>query len=239
VSAPRTPVIAGLSGGAGTSTLAAALHARDGGRRVAAADVLVCRSTEGALRDAAALSGRTEGPPPVLAVTLGTATPTRGLAARLRALEPRFAAVVLLPHVSRWRGLVGCHAEAATVLAAPHLPRPLRVYAAAVRLVAAAVVATGRLDRAAPPVVPGPRNLELWRDLRPVQRAATIRPVLLAAPRPVVPVPVAGHRPAAPAPLRAVHRADTALPELDDDALDDDALEAGCPPPVVAARRAG
>jgi hypothetical protein len=209
VNRPRPPVVVGLTGDAGAGTLAAALHARDGGRirgSAAAADVLVCRSAEAPLRHAAALALPASGPRPVLAVTRDAATRVTGpVAAWLRALEPRFGAVVELPHVVRWHGAADAGGEAALVLAhsVEHLPRPLRAYAVALRLLVTAVAGSGLLDRPAPPVVSGPRTVELWRGLGSVERAVPLRPVLLAAPEPRVPV-----RPRAIAPgLRITERA--------------------------------
>ncbi len=201
---PRTPVIAGLTGGAGTSTLAAALHASDNGRASGTADVLVCRSAEASLRHAAALPGAPPGPRPVLAVILDAAVPAPdALAARLRGLESRFGAVVLVPHVARWHGLSGPCADAAAVLAQPveHLPLPLQPYAAAMRLLVAAMVRSGQLGRSAPPTVSRPRTVQLWHGLQPVERGVSLRS------------PRAGTVSAIPT-LR--------VPEPDDDALEAD-----------------
>ncbi|NMI00897.1 hypothetical protein [Pseudonocardia acidicola] len=152
----RAPVVAGVAGGVGTTTVAVALRAHDAGRVVdTRVDVLVCRCTGNSLHRAARLADRLagHGPRPVLAVTADGAVPTRGpLHARLRMIEPQFAAVVVLPHVGRWRELADPLAEAAGLLAqaAGDLPRPLRNYAAALRRLATSVAATGRLSHGAP-----------------------------------------------------------------------------------------
>jgi hypothetical protein len=237
VSPLRPPVIAGLTGDAGTSTLAAALHASDAGRVDGAADVLVCRSTEAPLQEAAAVAcAPPGGQQPVLAVTLLAAAPERGaMAARLRALESRFHAVVVLPHVGRWHDLADSRVEAATVLAQPveHLARPLRAYAAALRHLVAAVVGSGQLDRPVPPPVTRPRAVELWRGLRPVERSVPLRPILLARPAPAVLLPVAGRR-RPDQPCGAPPRLRPHDPEPDDETLEADPAQA-----TAAAGRAG
>ena len=83
MTAVRRPVIAGVTHGSGTSTLAAALHTIDGGLlapgTAGEADVLVCRSDEQSLRQAAALACAPSGPRPVLVlagIAPGIPTPT-------------------------------------------------------------------------------------------------------------------------------------------------------------------
>ena len=157
----RPPSVAGVAGGVGTTTLAVALRARDEGRAgVAAADILACRATVDSLRRATAVldrADRTPGPAPVLAVTLGGARIPRGqLQARLDRLEAATSGVVVLPHVAAWALAADPLAEAADLLLDPdrQLPRPLRAYAAALRELAAAVAASGRLARAGRPRAP-------------------------------------------------------------------------------------
>ena len=153
----RRPIVAGLTPGAGTSTLAAALHGHDGGTlhgRPDRLDVLVCRCDERSLWRVGALA--TEATRPVLALALDPAG--RGLAGydpALRArLGARFGGVVVLPGVPRWRDR-DARAEAAVVLGKPGhtLSRPLRTYAAALRQLTAALLGTGALNRATAPLV--------------------------------------------------------------------------------------
>lgn len=239
---PRRPVVAGLAPGVGTSTLAAALHAYDGGvvdcgvrdgglhdrragTRSGGADVVVCRLDEETLRHAALVVPTRPGAVPVLAVTCCDARPVP--TARLRAATSRFAAVVLLPDVPRWRGLTDPVAEAAVVLgqAPTHLPRALRQYAAALRQLVEAVIASDRLTRPAPSAVALPRAVAPRRAPQPVQRLQPVHPVLVAAaPRFVLP------------PVTALRAA--ALPEPDDDELEA-GLDAGPTPCAVASGRAG
>jgi hypothetical protein len=154
VTGMRPPVVGGAAGGVGTTTLALALRGRDGGLP-GGADVLVCRATVDSLSRAAAVLERAgSGARPVLAVTLDGARLPRGpVRARLRALEPQASAVVLLPHVRTWRTADDPSAQAATLLIEPveRVPWPLRAFATAVHDVAAAVVASGRLQTAPPP----------------------------------------------------------------------------------------
>ncbi|HLU57292.1 MAG TPA: hypothetical protein VKZ81_17700 [Pseudonocardia sp.] len=147
----RPPVVTGVTRGAGTSTLAAALHAVDGGvlgpGDAAAADVLVCGADEPSLRRAAALAPQTAGPRPVLVLT-GAARPARTVPAG------RFGAVLALPRLRRWVG-GDARAEAAAVLAYPpeRLPPDVRAYAAALHRIVSALLASGQLQRATPPAV--------------------------------------------------------------------------------------
>ena len=153
VTAMRAPVVAGVGGGVGTTTVAAALRGHDAGRVTAGwPDILVCRGTLDSLSRAAAVL-ETADPEafPVLAVTLDAARTTRRpIRAHLELLEPDLGALVVLPYVRRWATLGDPVAEAAHLLAAPadRLPRPLRMYAAALRELVEAVTASGRLDAA-------------------------------------------------------------------------------------------
>ena len=152
----RPPVIAGVGGGVGTTTVAVALRGSDESRGADTADILVCRGTLDSLRRAAAVLDRLgAGPRPVLAVTLdGTRVPRGPLRARLQLLEPAVSAVVLLPHVGGWRTVADPLPEVARLLVDPadRVPRPLRRYTAALRELADAVAASGRLQAPPSPV---------------------------------------------------------------------------------------
>ncbi len=153
----RVPVVAGVGGGVGTTTVAVGLRGHDGGRLAGPRpgglpDIVVCRGTLDSVRRVAdVLDGAGPEAPPVLAVTLVGRAVRGPLRARLDLLEPETAALVLLPHVRRWCTLPDPLAEAAHVLVEPaaQLPRPLRAYAAALRELVAAVAASGRLGRVA------------------------------------------------------------------------------------------
>jgi hypothetical protein len=165
MSAVRRPVITGVTRGSGTSTLAAALHTIDGGLlapgSAGEADVLVCRSDEQSLRQAAALACAPSGPRPVLVLAgIARGIPTPAVPAG------QFGAVVVLPHVRRW--FAGdARAEAAAVLAYPpeRLPADVRAYAAALHRIVSALVGTGQLQRVVPPLVSRPVTAALWRGL--------------------------------------------------------------------------
>ena len=178
MTAVRRPVITGVTRGSGTSTLAAALHTIDGGLlapgTAGEADVLVCRSDEQSLRQAAVLACAPSGPRPVLVlagIAPGIPTPA--------APPGRFGAVVALPHVRRW--FAGdAREEAAAVLAYPpeRLPPDVRGYAAALHRIVSALVGSGQLQRGVPPLVSRPTAAAVWRGLRPIDVPAPANPAL-------------------------------------------------------------
>ncbi|MCE0767467.1 hypothetical protein LWC35_31905 [Pseudonocardia kujensis] len=179
----RPPSVAGVSGGVGTTTLALALHGRDGGTGAGIdADIVVCRSSAESLDRAVRIADLFDptAAPPVLAVSVDGAE--RRHPERLDELGPGWAAVVLVPHVGRWRGIVDPYREAAGLLGTPRdrLPRALRPYLDAVTRLARAVADSGRLGRPAPAT----------RSLAPLPSGPTTFP-RPDAPRPDAPVPLA------------------------------------------------
>ncbi|WP_433505663.1 hypothetical protein ACQP04_03670 [Pseudonocardia halophobica] len=149
----RPPSVAGVSGGVGATTLALALHGQDCGTGAGIeADIVVCRSSAESLDRAVRIADLFDptAVPPVLAVTVDGAE--RRHPERLDELGPGWAAVVLVPHVGRWRGIVDPYREAAGLLGTPRdrLPRALRPYLDAVTRLARAVADSGRLGRPAP-----------------------------------------------------------------------------------------
>jgi hypothetical protein len=227
VSTVRRPVIVGLAAGDGATTLAAALHAHDGGRLEAraarGADIVVCR--QASLGPAATLVCAPARPRPLLAIILGPGEEQEPAGGLHHALHQRFGAVVALPHIARWHHLAKAGHDAAAVLAQPpeQLTSPLRELATAMRTLVTALVGSGLLARPVPPLLARPsadrpRAIPV-PAIRPAERAAHFQPVLIAAPRPVVPVPV---------------------PRLGPDLEpDDEALEAEAAGAAVAAGRAG
>ncbi|MFR9806586.1 hypothetical protein ACL02T_30490 [Pseudonocardia sp. RS010] len=188
----RPPSVAGVAGGVGTTTLALALHGRDSGTGAGLeADIVVCRSSAESLERAVRVADLLDptAVPPVLAVTLdgGERRPPD----RLDELGPGWAAVVVLPHVGRWRGVVDPYREAAGLLGRPRerIPRALRPYLDAVTRLARAVAESGRLTRPAPTTGarPGPP---------PASRPASPTPPAL--PEPVLAAPPSQPEPAAP-----------------------------------------
>jgi hypothetical protein len=177
----RIPVVAGVSGGVGTSTVALALHARDGGTEIGSADVVVCRGTAESLSRAGRMSAMLGGGPPlVLAVTCGPARRGR-IAALLAEAGPGWSAVVELPMVTRWLELDDPYAEVTDLLGTQRetLPRPVRAYATAIGRLARAVADSGRLS------APAPRALVAAPPARPAPRPLTALPA--AGPHATVP----------------------------------------------------
>lgn len=223
----RPPLVVGLSRGVGTSTVAVALHAVDGGLCTGAADIVVCGSDPRSLdlAEAAAVSRIR----PQLAIACGHAGVQRS---RLRLLVARFGTVVVLPHIARWHALAGPPEEVAALLGQPpdHLPRPLRVYSAALRALTTAVLRSGQLHGSAPPAFnPPPPPACTPPPARRVDR----RPLLVAAPRPVRPTLITGPPSRRTTPAVAVGRSSPPAAEPLD--LDDEAIEA-CAHPEPAGR---
>lgn len=220
----RAPVVAGVVGGVGTSTLAAALHAVDGGRMGTGSrpDLLVCRA------DSLHLAER--GVAPVLVVVADRAPRLDRVGAG--------TTVVVVPDVPAWHGLDAPEVAGLLALAPAHRPARLAAYIAALLDVAAALVRSGVL---APPAAPArPVPLVLPAPARPpVLPLPVVSPPVVSPPvRPAAPalVAVAGGLPVGPPVigrdralwrgLRAVQRtpAEPAAPaagsEPDDDALE-------------------
>jgi hypothetical protein len=211
----RPPIVAGVSGGVGATTLALALYGRDSGTGAGIeADIVVCRSSAESLDRAVRIADLFDptAVPPVLAVTVDGAE--RRHPERLDELGPGWAAVVLLPHVARWRGIVDPYREAAGLLGAPRnrLPRALRPYLDAVTRLARAVADSGRLGHPAP----NPTIRATTTATRPEQAAIATPPRLEQAaavplappappatttpPPPEPPAIAPPHRPEAPRP---------------------------------------
>lgn len=182
----RPPSVAGVSGGVGVTTLALALHGRDSGTGAGIdADIVVCRSSAESLDRAVRIADLFDptAVPPVLAVTVDGAERRRP--ERLDELGPGWAAVVLVPHVGRWRGIVDPYREAAGLLGTPRdrLPRAVRPFLDAVTRLARAVADSGRLTRPAPatrpvsaPLRPGPAPISAPLRPEPAPIPAPLRP---------------------------------------------------------------
>jgi hypothetical protein len=150
----RVPVVLGLDRRVGASTVAAALHAHEGGDKPTigggrTADIVVCSSDASSLQQAEALCGT-----PVLLIVLIDDRPPP-CAARLGELGAWHGAVTVLPHVPHWAGLRHAPAEAGALLAqrTTHLPLVLCDYADALRLAVSALIRTGTLRRPEPPLL--------------------------------------------------------------------------------------
>ncbi|MFP5022631.1 hypothetical protein [Pseudonocardia phyllosphaerae] len=141
------PVVGGLAGGVGTTTVARALRARDAG--VVAGhdllpDVVLCRDTTSGLALAARALPRPGPGAPVLALHPGTDDPD-GVDAT--AAGPGWAAVVALPAVPGWARATDPWSDAADVLGRTDPPAALRRYAEALGRIAALLTEGGRLTR--------------------------------------------------------------------------------------------
>lgn len=127
------PRIAGVAGGVGTSTLAAALRARDCGiyRGGAVVDVLVARSSMYSLGCAQRAIAATPAPP-VLAVVAEIPGSFPGVVkTRLRMTEPHVAAIVMLPFVLDWPELDSPHHDATQLLLSVPTSRSARAFVVA------------------------------------------------------------------------------------------------------------
>ncbi len=212
MSAARVPVVLGLGPGVGAATVAAALHAHAssatdvgptyGMAGSLAADIAVCSGSEVSLQWAEALRGA-----PVVVIVLVDDRPPPSRS-RQRQLGLRHRAVVVLPHVAHWAGLSAVPDEAAFLLAhiPERLPRTLRDYGGALRLVVTALMRGGSLREPQPPRL-------TWSAGPPAPRTTPARP----APPQATPIRTAPPKITSPR-AGAVSRAESAL--------DDDALEA-------------
>lgn len=148
----KPPFIAGVAGGVGTTTIAAALRGRDCGiyRKNKPVQVLVCRSTLNSLGCAQRALQFTPAPP-VLAVV--DDVPNGSLSAntmnRLRMTEGYVFDVVRIPFVTEWRDVENPHHDAADLLVTADQPKGLRPYVAAVRDLVDAIVAMADAEDAA------------------------------------------------------------------------------------------
>lgn len=138
--AMQQPRVAGVAGGVGTSTVAAAVAGMDGAiyRGGQLVHVLVCRSTMASL-GAAQRALHAAPMPPVLAVVADIPRDLgRPARARLWLTEPHAAAVVHLPFVLGWRDLDQPW-EAARSWLQDEPPRELRAMATALNRLVDAV----------------------------------------------------------------------------------------------------
>lgn len=174
MSAPRIPVVGGLCGGVGTSTVAAALRAHDAGvvtGRDLLPDVLLCRDTVSGLALASRVAPRSGTDGPVLAVHPGSADPDGVDAA---AAGAGWAAVVALPAVPGWARSPDPWADAAGVLAQQGGSAALRRYAEALGRIVTALTAGDRLGRPLAPASAG--------GLLPVRGVRVGLPLRMVAP---------------------------------------------------------
>ncbi|MDN5933988.1 MAG: hypothetical protein L0I24_23440 [Pseudonocardia sp.] len=180
MSGVRAPRFAGVTGGLGTSTLAAALHGVDTGRYAGGpVDVLVCGVDS--LSTAARLGG------PVLAVVADRAP-------RLDRFTAGFGAVVTIPEIGAWRELEAPDVAGLLGMAPQRRPARMRPYIEALLEVTAALLRSGVLEQPARPVRPSLTPAVMARvapvPVRPVVVVGPQRLPVRVVPAPVVPTPV-------------------------------------------------
>lgn len=134
------PLVAGTTGGVGTTIIASALGAYDDDLYAGGAvDVLVCESTVPSLTEAHRCVGRTPYPP-ILVVVADVPDKSRlpvlpsPVKALARMVEPHVAAMIAVPFVAQWRLRENPCTDAAAVLrAGAEIPPWLTDFATAIR----------------------------------------------------------------------------------------------------------
>lgn len=101
----RPPILAGITGGVGASTIGTVLGSGDPGlyRPGLSVDVLVCRSTASSLSASLTAVQSAPGTPVLLVVADASGKPPKTAAARMRMVQAHTAAVVFLPWVEQLR----------------------------------------------------------------------------------------------------------------------------------------
>lgn len=148
----RAPLVCGVAGGVGTTTIAAALQARDVGvYRGGQADIVVCRSTTISVGAAHRVVGLVPGKPVLVVVADGPLRTPAPVKARLTMVEPHITALVRMPYVEHWRQIDNAFAQAAAVLReADRVPKWLAPWAAALKqLIDAVLPLVGDVPKAA------------------------------------------------------------------------------------------
>lgn len=172
---PLRPRVVGVAGGAGVTTLAAALGGQDcgvfpGSAGVGGVDVLVCHGTRDMIHRASTAVDqllRAERHRPVVAVVLGQRAPDRVAHERLRLIAPYAARIVFVPQVKRWARADAPLDEARALPGIPDgaLPRHLHAFAGAVSDIREALAHRQPVSRSARPA-PG-RAVSPRRASRP------------------------------------------------------------------------
>ncbi|UZJ26880.1 hypothetical protein RHODO2019_17955 (plasmid) [Rhodococcus antarcticus] len=101
----RAPILTGVAGGVGTTTIATVLGSTDRGvyRPGLSVDVLVCRSTATSLASSLTAVQSAPGRPVLLVVADAPGTPPKTAAARMRMVQAHTTAVIYLPWVAQLR----------------------------------------------------------------------------------------------------------------------------------------
>ncbi|MGH3827343.1 MAG: hypothetical protein ACRDQX_09245 [Pseudonocardiaceae bacterium] len=130
----RRPLVCGVAGGVGTSTIAAALHAQDGGvYHDGPADIIVCRTTSTSITLAHRVVSTVTGMPVLVVVADGPLRPPPAVRARLTMVRPHITALVAMPYIPHWREIDEALEQAKLVTRVPRdqVPKLLRPWTAA------------------------------------------------------------------------------------------------------------
>lgn len=128
----RHPLVAGVAGGVGTTTVATAVAATDCGicRAGQPVDAVVCRDTVVSLGAAHRAVNAAVGKPLLVVVASTSNSTPKAASARIEMVKPHVATVVHVPFVMRWREVTDPWAQAANVLRYPDsVPKWLRPFA--------------------------------------------------------------------------------------------------------------
>jgi hypothetical protein len=153
----RTPLVCGVAGGVGVTTIATALHARDLGVYCGGpADVVVCRSTSSSVGAAHRVINAVPGAPVLVVVADGPLRTPAPVKARVRMVEPHLAALVWMPYVEQWRHTDDALKHAKAVSSHPDgMPKWLQAWAAAL----------GQLGKAVLPLLEHPATAAATADV--------------------------------------------------------------------------
>jgi hypothetical protein len=157
----RAPLVCGVAGGVGTTTIAAALQARDlGVYHGGPADIVICRTTSTSVAAAHRVVNTAPGKPVLVVVADGPLRTPAPVRARLTMVGPHITALVAMPYVPRWREIDQPLEQAAAILRVPpdQVPKWLQPWATALKQLMNAVIPL--VDR--PPEVPaGPTTADV------------------------------------------------------------------------------
>jgi hypothetical protein len=138
----RAPLVCGVAGGVGTTTIATALHGRDLGVYCGGpADIVVCRSTSSSVGAAHRVINAIPGTPVLVVIADAPLRVPAPVKARARMVVPHLAALVWMPYVEQWRHTDDALKHAAAVTSHPDgMPKWLHPWAAALRQLGKAVL---------------------------------------------------------------------------------------------------
>lgn len=138
----RAPLVCGVAGGVGATTIAAALQAQDLGIYCGGpVDIVVCRTTSSSVAAAHRVVNAAPSKPVLVVVADGPLRMPAPAKARLTMVEPHLTALVAMPFVPRWREIDQALEQAVSALRYPdRVPKWLQPWAGALGQVMAAVL---------------------------------------------------------------------------------------------------